>query len=402
MKPKNLIILVIILAVLAGLSFLVKNKQPTKSSKKEIGGEFITNLPVNDIASITIHSEEEKLTLGKKDDKWVVKTRYDYPADFKKIKEFVLKLKESKIGRSFKASDATISRLGMKKPDDEKAKEDEKGMIVTLSDKDNKQIAQFTIGNTRDTDTGSGGQYIYNEEDSLIYLLDKVLKYTEKESSGWLEKELLDVKAEDIEKVECVNEEDVTVYTVKRPEKGKKPELLTPVPEGRKLKSSELDSLFRSISSLRIEDVLDPAEKVKDNSKLTKVTFSKFDGTSYTFYPHKVFKDDEDKHCVRLEVSFVEPPKPEVEKADAEAEQLTPDKTVPVKEDEEAKKEEDKEKEPEKTPEELAYEAQNLNKKLNGWTYILSKWKFENFVTEMDEFLEEVKKKEVKKKEDKE
>jgi len=375
MKPKSILTMLIVLIILIGASLIIVNQQSNKRAKQsKLGGLLLENLPVNDINAITIKSKEDNVSLGKKEDKWVVLSTYDYPADFKKIIEIVKKFKDSKVGRKFNASKGTINRLGLKKPDDKDADDDQKGIRVILADKDNKIIADVIVGKTRDTETGAtGGQYVLLTNENQIYLIDQTLKYTEKKSSGWIEKELVDVKAEDIAKVICTDYEQKTVYTIERPEKGKKPELKEQIPENKKLKSNELDTVLRALSSLRIEDVVNPEEKREDKSKLTKLEFHLFNGTCYTVYPEKVFKDDEDKFYFRIEASYNKPPEKETEISE----------TKPVTDDKQA------DKPVEKTPEELAFEADQLNKKISSWTYVLSKWKFENFISKINEFFED-------------
>jgi hypothetical protein len=396
MKPKTMLILLIILGVLIGASLLIKTTQtPSVSKKSRLGGELLENLPVNDITSVTIQSEEDTVQLGKIDDKWVVKSRYNYPVDFKKLIDFVKKWKEAKIGRSFKASSESLARMQLLPPDETEAKEDQKGIRVTLKKEDESVIANIITGKVRENDQrASGGQYVRLDDSENVFLTDKNFKYMTKDSKGWLDKELLDIKDEDIQKVVFNSWDDKHIYTVQREKKGEDAKLIN-VPDGRKPKQSEVNSIMRALSSLRIEDVENPSETQTDKMKIDKMTFFLFNGKVYSLYPEKKFKDNNDIHCLRVEVTFQKPP-------EAETKEETPPETTsevtPVPEetpDAEAEKAEDEEKKKEeKTPEELSYEAEMENKKISGWTYIVAKWKYENFITNIEELLEEGKKEE--------
>jgi hypothetical protein len=395
MKPKTMLFLVIILGILIGISFIIKTMQtPSVSKKSRMGGELLENLPVNDIASVTIQSDEGTVQLGKIDDKWVVKSRYNYPVDFKKLIDFVKKWKEAKIGRSFKASEASLARMELLPPDKSEAKEEEKGTMVTLIKDDGSVIAKIITGKVRENDQrASGGQYVRIDDSETVYLTDKNFKYMTKDSKGWIDKDLLDIKEEDIQKVVFRNWQGEKIYTIQREKKGEDAKLVN-APEGRKQKKSEVSSVLRALSSLRIEDVANPSDDKTDKSKIDKMTFYLFNGKVYTLYPEKKFKNNEDVHCLRIEVAFQKPPKAETNE---EKPPETPDNVTPVPEEKAETDKEDAEKKEEKTPEELAYEAETDNKELSGWTYVLAKWKYENFISNIEELLEEEEKKEAEK-----
>jgi len=398
MKPKTTLFLVIILGILIGISIIIKNVQtPSVSKKSRLGGELLENLPVNDIASVSIQSEEGTVQLGKVDDQWVVKSRYNYPVDFKKLIDFVKKWKEAKIGRSFKASDDSLARMKLISPDKEGVSDEEKGVLVSLKKDDDSVIANIITGKVRENEQrASGGQYVRIKDSDTVYLTDKNFKYMTKDSKGWLDKDLLDIKAEDIQKIVFTSWEGKKIYTIQREKKGEDAKLIN-VPEGRKPNKSEVNSVTRALSSLRIEDVENLSDEQTDKSKVDKMTFYLFNGKVYTLYPEKKFKNNEDVHCLRLEVAYQKPPETEPKEEEKPAE--TTDEVTPLPEEKsktDAEKE-DADKKDEKTPEELAYEAESDNKKLSGWTYILAKWKYENFISNIEELLEEVEKKEEEK-----
>ncbi|CAN2048523.1 DUF4340 domain-containing protein [Candidatus Magnetomoraceae bacterium gMMP-1] len=389
MKAKTMVILLLVLAIMIGASFVVfKMQSPKQSAQAKLGEKLLKDLPVNEIADITMQHSEHTVSLGKQDDKWVVQSRFNYAADFKKIIDFVKKWKDAKTGRNFSASDSTISRLGMKKPDDKKASDKEKGVHIVLADNNGKNIADILLGKTRENESGaSGGQYVMINNEPIIYLIDKSFGFMEKESSGWLDKELVDVKTEDVEKVVCIKPDGSILYTLKRPEKDKKPEMLNP-PEGKKIKTYELDNIFQALSNFRLEDIIDPAQKTEEKKGAYSLEFSLFNGTVYKVHPQEITSGDEKKYTFKIQVAYKAPqPDPEKKTEESVAANYTKDKAKKLDKDK-------KEEKPEKSPKEFALEAENLNKKLSAWTYVISKWKYENFITNLDEFFEQEEKKE--------
>ena len=140
---------------------------------------------------VTIQREEGTVQLGKVDDKWVVKSRYNYPVDSKKLIDFVKKRKDAKIGRSFKASGASLARMQLLPTDSTDAKDEEKGISVSLKKDDDSVIANIITGKVREKDQrSSGGQYVRINDSETVYLTNQNFKYMTNDSKGWLDKDL--------------------------------------------------------------------------------------------------------------------------------------------------------------------------------------------------------------------
>jgi hypothetical protein len=110
MKPKTLAILLIVLAILAGAGTLIVRLKAPQQPEEGMGALLLEQLPANKIVSITIKGPDEAVSLVKNEDRWVVEDRFQYPADFSKIIDFVRKLKEVKSGRKFESSEDTMKR----------------------------------------------------------------------------------------------------------------------------------------------------------------------------------------------------------------------------------------------------------------------------------------------------
>ena len=283
MKTKTLIILLVICLVLAGVTYLVfKPEKNTNGSLAKEGEKFLANFDVNRTARFEIITKDGSVNLVKGPEYWEVETRYGYPADFSKIAKFIKKLKNMKIGRSFKADKDILSRLALYDPGKKDAKDDQKGTRIILKDKDGKILADLILGKARESSAGFGGHYIVKTGDSVVYLVDKDFKFMDKEAPDWLEKELLKVNAHKIEKIVAFEPETKKVlFTIKRPAKGKKG-VFENLPQGKKEKDSKIKSLMGALSSLRINDVAapdSPDEKTGLNGPYLE--YHLFDGTVY-------------------------------------------------------------------------------------------------------------------------
>ena len=377
MKTKTLVLLLIILAVLVGAGTLVVRMKAPETPENEFGRNLFKDFPVNEITTMSVKVSLESVSLAKEDNQWVVKDRFDYPADFNKIADFVRQLKDLKIGRSFEGSEDTLKRLALKEPDDAEARIEEKGKVVQLKDEKGESLARILLGQIRkggEERTFPGGQYLKLDADPKIYLVDKHFSLLHSGPADWLEKDLLKVLAKDIRQITCLSADAKTVhYTLQRPEKGQDMVLKDP-PKGRKVDKTKLNKVANALSQLSMDDVEKPSA-TETSAKAPWFEYRLFDGMIYRVYPEKAPKE-KDRYLLRLSVDYRKPP--EDKKKTEEAEKTETEKT-------------DK-KEAEKSPEEMALEAEKQHKRLSPWVFVIPQWKHGAFLTDAQELLEEVKK----------
>jgi len=373
MKTKTLVILLIIMGGLAAAgTLMVRLNAPDRSGDK-LGAPLLEEFPANKITWITIKGPESSVTLEKKADRWVVPSRFDYPADFSKIIDLVRDLKEAKIGRQFEASEETLDRLSLKDPENAQARRESKGIRIQLKGENNASIASLLLGKTRDSGTETrfpDGRYVTRGEERTVYLVDKPFSSFGPEAPGWLDKTPVEAAADDVKRVSCLRADGrATWYTLERPEKGKD---LEPVSfsVSEKADSSALDRVAGALSSLRIEDVVNRAEAPEFMEKAmdTKLEYLLFSGMIYRVYLGKVCSEAESCY-LKLDVDYQ---KPSIhEKAGGEKESAEKEAASPVK-----------------TPEEYALDAKQLNERLSPWIYKIPKWQHGAFITSRDELLE--------------
>jgi hypothetical protein len=170
MKPKTVISLLAVVLILAAASYFLLNDQNSNKKQGQMGAELMQDLPLNDIAAIAIFGPKGSVKLVRGPAVWQVENKYNYPADFSKIIELTKNIKHIKVGRSFQATDDSLTRQKLFDPKDEKAPIDQKGVRITLADDKNKPLADLIIGNTRQTSSGGSGQYLRKANEKTIYL----------------------------------------------------------------------------------------------------------------------------------------------------------------------------------------------------------------------------------------
>ncbi len=361
MKPKTFLILVCILGALSAAAFLVYRQEQSSRQAAPLGKKFFEELAVNEIASITIVKNAKTVRLKKGRDSWEVADRYGYPADFSKITDLVKKLKNAKVGRSFKATDEILTRLALHAPEAKNVPENKRGTQVVFKSAQEKPLANIIMGPDADrTDV----YYLMHTGNPTIYLVDQSFRFLDENPTDWLAKEIVDINEKDIKKIVCYPpREDKAAYTIERPARDKDAALLA-VPAGKKVEKFKIDQMLGVLSSLKIEDVADPANAPPDTgfSAQHRFEYHLFDGTVYTISPGANIKEGSDNHFLRLTVAHVAAAVGDKGDA-AEASQKA------------------------------AEAARERNRKLSAWTYVVSKWVFNTLLTRPEDFFEKTEKK---------
>jgi hypothetical protein len=391
MKSKTFVVLLIVCVVLGLAAYLTLREESPSRSGVKMGTPFFEELPVGEITGLEIISPESRVELNKPEDHWVVQNRFEYPADFGKINELVKKLKEMKIGRSFKATEDRRQRLALFPPKESGKVESEKGTRLAIKNKKMEKLGELILGESRKVEGGSGGQYVLRSDGDTIYLVDQNFRYIQTDPAQWLDKKLVEAPRADVKTVTCIDPETgEKIYSLKRPEKGKDPELVDK-PSGGKLTEENLDEakvnrLFGALSAFRIDDVADP---VLENDKTgfdvrPNLVYELFDGTSYTVRLGSPVPGDDTRYYFAMNAKYTPPETSETveETGESETEQSgEKDVSEEEKKAEEARIQKEREK--------LAAAAKEKNLKFSKWIYIIGKWRKDNFITEAKQLIKE-------------
>src|SRR4051794_8776562 len=81
---------------LVGFFVYQRDRSSWGSADTKAGSKAMPDLPINDVAQVTIQQTGKEVTLLKKDDVWSVRERSDYPANFTQLSASLRKLWEMK------------------------------------------------------------------------------------------------------------------------------------------------------------------------------------------------------------------------------------------------------------------------------------------------------------------
>ncbi len=346
------------------------------TAKNKMGEKLFVDLPVNKVAKVILADSESQVTLVKGDTVWQLEERNGYPADFDGLRDLVIKLSRLKIGRSFTATEESITRLSLAPPT--ASDTSGKGKQIWLMDASEKTLTNIILGEIRKTESGSGGQYLKKADEEIVFLVDGSFPLLKTSPPQWLNKEVLKLNAEEIESVVCYPGKDKNpLYTLSRQSKGETARL-NPVPKGRTANTSKIEQVFDALNPLTLDDVQqDDQVSQADELNQIRIVYTLYNGTQINIFPET---DGQEPFTLRLTAEQVpqnsEKPSEETsvaENGETDTKEKAEDKSIAE-------------------PPAAIKSAQQINEELGGWVFSVKKWQFDSFITKMELLLEEIKK----------
>ena len=138
MNARVATILVMLLAVLGGGALLYQQQERARRPENvgTLGRTLFKDLKAADIVAIKIVEPKATLTVQRKDERWVIAERADFPADLAKVREFVLKVIGLKVGQSEPLGEKDRARLNL----------DASGTRVEFLGADGKPLGALVVG----------------------------------------------------------------------------------------------------------------------------------------------------------------------------------------------------------------------------------------------------------------
>lgn len=369
MRPKTFFILLGILCLLAGGGWVLFSMDDPSHPEKKMGGFLLKELPVNEVSLIRITGPKGSATLKRDDELWSVLERWNYPADFSMISDFMRRLREIKVGREFPVSDDVMGRIGLRDPRDKNIPDEEKAIRLEFEKSKGEMVSVLYLGKNREVDASrgqTGERYLMKEHEPVVYLVDWQVSGPSEEPFAWLQRDLLKVKGADVESIVCLAADGKDLkYSLARPGKGMPFELKVPGAD-EKISATKINRLSDTLSNLILADVSGPYDAGRPAEGFEGsviMEYYLFDGLIYRIYPGGACGSDRCR--IRVEVGF-RPEAVQTEKGEGEQAKIV---------------------------EERLREAQHLNRRLGSWVYIIPGWQHAAFVTDLERLFEKEDKK---------
>ncbi|HUR59273.1 MAG TPA: DUF4340 domain-containing protein [Opitutaceae bacterium] len=259
MRLKTLVISVVVLAALSAGVFLLRRPAPPPSSDPRLNQPIVDAKVVDSAARLRFTDQGKTVLLVRQaDGTWRVPSYHDMPADFGKLSTFVGTLTEARIQRLVTSNAERVARLEFK---------DTK---IELLDGSEKVIWTITLGKNPET---GGGRFVRFGDEQKAYVAS-LNAWLDTEPKNWANTELLNLKADDVAKVEVSLPEGGPV-TVSRPKK-EDPWTAGDAAGGQKVKADKVASLLASLGNIRFSETTAPDDAAvavaKANLRTYKLT----------------------------------------------------------------------------------------------------------------------------------
>jgi hypothetical protein len=272
MQKRLLSLLLITVAVLGIGLILTQRQQPIVEGVSE-SGPLVPGLSneLNEIKSLRISGAGNAVIadLTRKESGWVVANRHDYPADFDKVREYLLKLADAKLREAKTSKPENYSRLGVE--DLSGAEATGLGVELTGSKSPVKLIVGIASGG------GSPGTFVRRADEAVSYLVSGDV-IPDKEGANWLAREIMDLPSAEVYSV-AVTAPDKSVLKIDKPDASEFNFNVASVPRGRELSSESAANIIAgALSSVTLEDALPIAEATPDPASTWTAQYLSYDG----------------------------------------------------------------------------------------------------------------------------
>jgi uncharacterized protein DUF4340 len=284
MNRRQIVILLVILAIVAGLSaaVLTRERSSWQASERALGAKLLRDFPMNDVARIHIKDAQSEVNLIKKDNLWRVQERGDYPADFGAISEFLIKAEGLKVVQAESISPDQRARLELVEP----GKGDKSGTLVEFADKGGKIMRSMLLGkkHMRRSDVSEAaypdGRYVIlaSAVENVAVVADP-LSSVEAKPSKWLAKAFF--KIEKPRTIAFDAGDAAKSWTLTHDSDTAEWKLANPDP-GRELDSNQAFNMGNAFSYFSFADVVIGARpEVTGLDKAKQLTIETFEGFTY-------------------------------------------------------------------------------------------------------------------------
>jgi hypothetical protein len=237
MKLRTLITAILVLGVLSVAAYFMTRPEAPKSADARLGQPLVPASAIEKAQKLRLADAGKTVELVRQaDGTWRVPSYYDMAADFNKLSGLVNNLTEAKVQRLVTSNADRIARLEFK---------DTK---IELLDSADKSLLTLVLG--KNPESGAGRFVRFGDEQKAY--LASLSAWLDTESKNWANAELLNLKADDIAKIEIPFAEGGPV-TVSRAKK-EDPWTAGNPPAGQRLKADRISTVLSSLGNIRFSE----------------------------------------------------------------------------------------------------------------------------------------------------
>ena len=306
MKRSQLAILILLVVVFGAVAFLLLRNSTTswQSGAGQSKGKVV-DLPINDVAQITIQQPTSQVNLKMEGDTWVVTERANYPANFEMISTLIRSVWSLKPVQEIKVGPSQLGRLDLLPP----AQGANAGTLVDFKNAEGKRLVAVLLGKKYLRDSGQAfaqgrtfpaGRYVM-PEDGLhrVSLVTETFQQIDEKPERWLDRAF--IKIEKPTSIAVAGQDAGMNWKLERVQTSTEWKLMDAKPDEQLdgAKAKQIASTAGNLSSFT--DVVPSDQKSQANlDKPTTVTVTTEDGFTYVL---RVGEKKEESYPLTVSVS---------------------------------------------------------------------------------------------------
>jgi len=378
MNRKQLTLILALVAIIGGLGLWLRSRDRAayRPSEGKMGQKVLGEFDLNAVAHIRLQQDTNQLHLARESDRWVVRERGSYPANFSEVGDLLRKLWDLKIVQPVTVGPSQLGRLELTPPPGGT----NSGTLVELKDKDNQPIRAVLLGKKHVRKPASpspfggdegwpDGRYVMvDAKPESVSLVAETFSNVEPKPEQWLNKDFF--KVEKVKTVSVTYTNATNSWKLARETETGELRLLDSGPN-EKLDSSKVSGIPSALSWPSFNDiVLDPQAEETGLATPTVAVLETFDDFAYTVKVGNRKGEDAYYLAVAVDGKIPKERPPGADETPEDKERL----------DKEFKAKIDK-----------LNEKHTHEKSLEKWTYLVSKWTVDSLLKDRGALLAEQK-----------
>ena len=288
-KRQVTLLWIIALALGGGVAYqkFGRTQSIAATTARVAGQTLLESFPASDVATIDIQGSGSTTNLVKKDGKWVVSQRDDYPANVTTVNEFIRTLEALKVTQGIQAGPSFAPRFGL---DESASSADKRGVTATFKNAAGGDLVKVSIDRRVAAENPASpfggapnGRFIRNHNDSTgIYRVNESFGSLSEDPKRWLADGFIQVEKIKTITVTQPDKADVAWKLTRETEDGAF--TLDGAAAGETLDTTATDPFKTLFSYARFEDVI-PAAKTAERTQPTGkrvATIVTLEGFTYT------------------------------------------------------------------------------------------------------------------------
>ena len=288
MNRKQFVILIVLGLAIGALGFYLANKRKesyTASSFKS-DEKVIKDFPLNETAHIRVKQGTNEVNLIRAET-WGVKERWNYPASFTEISEFLRKVWDLKPVQDVEVGPSQFARLEL----NVEGTATNSGTLVEFKDSKSANLKSLVLGKKVMKDAPAGGmgmgggfpagRYVMVPETKKVWIVNETFSNIDTQPAQWLDKDFF--KVEKIKSIAVTAPSPTNTWSLSREtETGEWK--MNDLKEGENFDASKASTLNYALSSPSFNDVASPEAKPEETGLAapTVAEIQTFDGFNYT------------------------------------------------------------------------------------------------------------------------